>query len=157
MWEYGVCEVYVKEVVVFNYIVEQNSLCKHNTRPLNVTFQCKFTFYQFVVVQSLSHVWLFAAPWTAACQAPLSSTISWSLLKFMSIESVMLSNHLILCCPFSFCLQSFPAPRSFPMDWFFSSGGQSIEASTEVGPKPKLSSRDYVNKEEGKALLQLQV
>ena len=43
------------------------------------------------------------------------------------------------------------------MDWFFSSGGQSIEASTEVGPKPKLSSRDYVNKEEGKALLQLQV
>ena len=50
MWEYGVCEVYVKEVVVFNYIVEQNSLCKHNTRPLNATFQCKFTFYQFVVV-----------------------------------------------------------------------------------------------------------
>ena len=48
-----------------------------------------------VVVQSLSHVELFGRPWTAACQAPLSSTVSQSLLKFMSIESVMLSNHLI--------------------------------------------------------------
>ena len=50
-----------------------------------------------VVVQSLSHVWLFATPWTAACQASLSFTISQSLLRFMSIESVMLSSHLILC------------------------------------------------------------
>ena len=49
------------------------------------------------VVQSLSHMWLFATPWTAIHQASLSSTISWSLLKFMSIELVMLSNHLILC------------------------------------------------------------
>ena len=48
-------------------------------------------------------------PWTAAHQAPLSFTINLSLLKFMSIESVMLSNHLTLCCPFSFYLQSFPA------------------------------------------------
>ena len=55
----------------------------------------------FVVVvdQSLSCVWLFATPWTAAQQAPLSSSIFWSLFKFMSIESVMLSNHLILYCP----------------------------------------------------------
>ena len=93
MWEYVVCEEYVKEVVVFNYIVEQNSLCKHNTRPLNVTFQCKFTFYQFVV-QSLSHVWFFAAPWTAAYQPSLSSTISQSLLKFMSIKSIQSSYSL---------------------------------------------------------------
>ena len=50
-----------------------------------------------VVVQSLSHVWLFAVPWTAACQASLSFTISSNLLTLMSIESVMLSNHLILC------------------------------------------------------------
>ena len=56
------------------------------------------------------------APWTAARQAALSSTISWSLLKLMSIESVMPPNHLILCStPFSFCLQSFPAPGSFPV------------------------------------------
>ena len=52
-----------------------------------------------VVVQSSSCVRLFATSWTAAQQAPLSSSISWSSLKFMSIESVMLSNHLILCCP----------------------------------------------------------
>ena len=50
-----------------------------------------------VVVQSLSHVWLFETPWTAAHQDPLSATVSRSLLKFMSIELVMLSNHLILC------------------------------------------------------------
>ena len=52
-----------------------------------------------IVVQSLSHVWLFATPWTAAHQASLSLTISCSLLKLMSIESVMPSNHPILCCP----------------------------------------------------------
>ena len=68
-----------------------------------------------VVIQSLSHVQLSATPWTAACLAPLSSTLSWSLLRFMSIESGMQSNHLILCRPFSFCFQSFPASESFPM------------------------------------------
>ena len=50
-------------------------------------------------VQSLSRVWLFATPWTASCQASRSITNSRSLLKLMSIESVMPSNHLILCCP----------------------------------------------------------
>ena len=53
----------------------------------------------FSSVQLLSRVWLFATPWTAACQASLSITNSWSLLKLMSIELVMPSNHLILCCP----------------------------------------------------------
>ena len=51
------------------------------------------------IVQSLSRVQCFATPWTAACQDSLFFTISWSLLKFMSIESVKLSNLLILCCP----------------------------------------------------------
>ena len=55
--------------------------------------------YLFSSVQLLSHVRLFATPWTAACQASLSITSSWSLLKLMSIESVMPSNHLILCHP----------------------------------------------------------
>ena len=50
-------------------------------------------------VQSLRDVWLFAIPWTAARQASLSITNSWGLLKLMSIELVMPSNHLILCCP----------------------------------------------------------
>ena len=52
-----------------------------------------------VVVQSLSHVRLFATPWTAAHQASLSFTVSQSLLKLMSFESVMPFNHLVLCCP----------------------------------------------------------
>ena len=55
--------------------------------------------HQFSSVQSLSCVWLFATPWTAARQASLSITNSRSLLRLMSIESVMPSNHLILCCP----------------------------------------------------------
>ena len=52
-----------------------------------------------VVIQSLSGVWLFTTPWTSAHQAPLSFTVSQSFLKLMSIESVMPSNHFILCCP----------------------------------------------------------
>ena len=75
-----------------------------------------------------------ATPWTVACQAPLSSTISQSLLKFMFIESLMLSNHLIPCRPFSFCLQFFPASDSFSMSRLFASSGQSIGASASVLP-----------------------
>ena len=77
---------------------------------------------------------LFASPWTATHQAPLSFTISQSLLKFISIELVTLSNHFILCHPFSFCLQSFPASGSFQMSRLFASGGQSIGASASVLP-----------------------
>ena len=61
-------------------------------------------------------------PWTAACHASLFITNSQILLKLMSIESMMPSNHLILCCPFSSCLQSSPASRSFPMSQLFTSG-----------------------------------
>ena len=60
-----------------------------------------------------SYVPLFAIPWTAARQAPLSSTISWSLLKFMSIESVMLLDHLILCCCLLLLSSIFPGIRVF--------------------------------------------
>ena len=59
-------------------------------------------------VQSLSHVWLLATPWTSACQASLSIANSQSLLKFMSIESVMPSNHLILYCPLLLLPSIFP-------------------------------------------------
>ena len=55
--------------------------------------------FDFISVWPLSHIWLFATPWTAACQASLSITNSWSLLKLMAIELVMPSNHLILCHP----------------------------------------------------------
>ena len=64
-------------------------------------------------VQSLSCVQLFVTPWTVARQASLSITNSQSLLKLTSIKSVMPSNHLILCHPFSTCLQSFPSIRVF--------------------------------------------
>ena len=74
-----------------------------------------------IVVQSLSHVQLFTTPWTAACQTPLSFTVSQSLLKLMSTEMVMLSNHLILCHPPLLYLQSFPASGSFPVNRHFAS------------------------------------
>ena len=84
----------------------------------------------FSSVQLLSHVRLFATPWTAACQASLSITSSWNLLKLMSIELVMPSNHLILCCPLLLLPSIFPSIRVFsnesalpirwPKDWSFS-------------------------------------
>ena len=70
-----------------------------------------------------------ADPWTVAHQAPLSFTISQSLLKFMSIELVMLHSPVTLCHPFSFSLQYFPTLGFFPVSWPLASGGQSIGAS----------------------------
>ena len=64
---------------------------------------------QFSLVQSLSHVRLFATPWTAACQASLSITNSQGLFKLMSVELVMPSNHLILCCPLLLPPSIFPS------------------------------------------------
>ena len=66
-----------------------------------------------VTVHPLSRIHLFVIPWTAACQAPLSFTISWSLLRFMYIESVMLSNHLILCFPLLLWPSTFPSIMVF--------------------------------------------
>ena len=68
---------------------------------------------QCFVVQSLSHIQLFATPWTAAHQAFLSITIFQSLLKLISTELVMPSNHLILCCPLLLLLSIFPRIRVF--------------------------------------------
>ena len=73
----------------------------------------KVTQLCFVVVQSLSCVQLLVTPWTAAHQAALSFTVSWTLLKFMSIESVMPSNHLILCYPLLLPPSIFPSIRVF--------------------------------------------
>ena len=66
-----------------------------------------------VPVQPLSCVWLFATPWTAACQTPLSFTIFQSLLRFLSIELVMLSNHLVLYCPLLLLPSIFPSISVF--------------------------------------------
>ena len=95
-----------------------------------------FIFMQIIVVQSLRIVWLFATPWTAARQASLSFTISQSLLKLVSIESVIPSNHLILC-------HSLPLPSIFPNIRVFSNKsnaalcqniGASASASASVLP-----------------------
>jgi len=99
---------------------------------------CKIIFHSYYVVQSLSRVWLSATPRTAARQAFLSFTISWSLLKLMSFESVMSSNHLILCCPLLLPPSTFPSIKVFsnesilcirwPKYWSFSF---SISSSNE--------------------------
>ena len=80
-----------------------------NTAPLGSDTQPT----EALVVQSLSAVQLFVTLWTAACQASLSFTISWSSLKLMSIDSVMLSNHLIICHPLLLLPSVFPSIRVF--------------------------------------------
>ena len=87
-----------------------------------------------LAVQWLSHVQLFATPWTVARQASLSFNISWSFCKLMFIELVMPSNHLILCRPL--LLLPSVVPRCFPMSQLFTSGGQSIGASASASVLP---------------------
>ena len=86
------------------------------------------------IVQSLSHVQLFVTLWTAAHQAPLSFTISQRLLRLMSIESVMPSNHLFLCHPLLLLPSIFPNIRGFSNESAFTSDGQSIGVSASVLP-----------------------
>ena len=98
--------------------------------PLSICWLQLFAYFAVVVVQSLRHVWVFASSWTAAHQASLSFTITWSLLKPMSIESVMPTNHLILCRALLLLPSIFPSIRVFsnesapsiwwPKDWSFS-------------------------------------
>ena len=88
----------------------------------------------------LSSVQLFVTPWTAACQASLSITNFWSLLKCMSIESVMPSNHLILCHYILF--PPFRASGSFPVSQFFTSGGQSTGVSA-LASVPQMNIQDW--------------
>ena len=84
----------------------------------------------------LSRVRLFVTPWTAARQASLSITNSLSLLRLVSIESVMPSNHLILCHPLLLLPSVFPASGCFPVTWLFTSGGQSTGTSPSASVLP---------------------
>ena len=88
-------------------------------------------------VQSLSRVRFFATPWIAACQVFLSITNLRSLLKLMSIKSVIPSNHLILCHPLFLLPFIFPASGCFPVTQFFTSGSQSIGVSASASVLPK--------------------
>ena len=114
-------------VLSFAYLISVNlsvALCKmwglrpalqgqrEDERWLSVCRVC-LCLYACVVVQPLSHVQLFVTPWTAANPASLSFTISWSLLKLMAIESVMSSNHLILCCPLLLLPSILPSIRVY--------------------------------------------
>ena len=104
-------------------------MCPHHSGPMP-------SLCVLAVVQSISPVQLSATPWTAAHQALLSSTVSWSLLKLMSIDSWCYLTLSFSVAPFSFCLQSFPASGSFPMSWLFTSGGQSIGVSASASVLP---------------------
>ena len=86
----------------------------------NLTSQSTFKMTVFIViVQLLSHVWMCATTWTVSCHVLMSCTISWSLLKFMFIELVMLSNHLILCHPLLPLSSVFPSIRVFSIELAF--------------------------------------
>ena len=99
-------------------------------------------FSEFSSVQLLSHVCLFATPWTAARQGCLSITSSQSPPKLMSIESVILSNYLSSVIPFSSCPQSFPASGSFQMSQLFPSAGQSTEVTALASVLP-MNTQDW--------------
>ena len=100
---------------------------------MKTTMRYHLTLVRISSVLSLSCVRHFE---TAACQASLSITNSRSPPKLMSIESGLLSNHLILCCPLLLLLQSFPASASFQMSQLFSSGGPSIGVSASTSLLP---------------------
>ena len=117
-------------------LTRQNLVDKVMSLLFNMLSRLVITFLRRSSVQLRNRVRLFAALRTAACQASLSITNSRSSPKPMSVESVMPSNHLILCRPFSPGPQSFPASVSFHMSHLFTWGGQSIgvSASTSVLP-----------------------
>ena len=89
------------------------------------------------VAQSPSHVWLFATPWTAACQDSLLFTVSGTLLRFLSTESVVLSNHLILCHPLLLLPSIFPSIRVFSSELALEKKHRTDSASwPSEGPNP---------------------
>ena len=117
---------------------ERRKMIPHNGgvkwRANNSEFQWyRYQVYFSSVAQTCP---ILCDPWTTARQAPLSITSSQRLLKLMSIESVMTSNHLILVTFFSSCPQSFPESGSFAVSQFFTSGGQSIRASALASVLP---------------------
>ena len=105
--------------------------------------------YNFSSVQSLSHVRLFTTLWTAAHLVSLSITGSQSLLTLMCIESLMPSNHLILCHPLLSCLQSFPASGSFPTSQPFVSLGVQFSCSYSRKDQPSKCSALYYSLSNG--------
>ena len=111
----------------------QHNDCKSRESELELLQFCHSIFYS---IQSPSRIPLFVTPCTAACQASLSITNFQSLLKLMSMELVMPSNHLILCHPLFLLPSIFPSIRSSPMSQFFASAGQSTGTSASASVLP---------------------
>ena len=122
-WHFNLClkDIFTWQQEIWNYKMRRFGILRNTS--------------QFSSVQSLSRVWLFVTPWTAACQASLSITNSWSLFKLMSIESVMPYNHLILCCPLLLLPSIFPSIYSHSWKKQESSRKTSISALLTM-PKP---------------------
>ena len=120
----------------WDYIILKNCYTTEGKgNPHNGRKHLQMIYLFRVVVQSLSHVQLFVVSWTVACRGSLSFTISRTLLKLMSMELVMPSNHLILCCPL--LLHSvFPCIRVSSSELLFASGGQGIGASVSASVLP---------------------
>ena len=117
--------------------IEENSV-KDMRVNVMVIMLCSFSKHSkmlngsLIVVQALSHVWLYVTPWTAAQQTSLSFTISKRLLKLMSIVRMMPSSHLILCHPLLLLPSIFPSIRVFSVSRLFTPRGQSIGASAST-------------------------
>ena len=115
--KYSVCNALDGELVSLLHVKQSCvmvDLILNNTIELTHVHKVRLVSVQFSSVQSLSHVRLFATPLIAACHASLSITNSWSSPKLMSIESVMPSSHLILCCPLLLLHPIPPSIRVFP-------------------------------------------
>ena len=113
---------------------ESDTIEQLNNKQISINIRYYLYNKRIFFVQSLSHVQFFATPWTAACQASLSFIISWSLLKLMSIELVMSSNHLILCHP----LLLLPSILSQHQDLF-----QWVSSSYQVAKVFKLQHQSF--------------
>ena len=129
------CVIYFRSFWVSRVLKTCISKSNHPLITLIAYFHLKYLILS-IVVQLLGWAQCFVTPWTAAHQASLSFIISQSLLKLMSIELMMSSIHLILCCPCLFLPQYFPASGSFPLSLLFASGGQSIGTSTSASVLP---------------------
>ena len=123
---------------IINPVQEYKNITLYNKVNLFLMFLFFFKCVIFVVVivQLLCLVQLCVTPWTAVHQASLSFTIIWSLLKFMSIELVILSNHLILCHPLLLLPSIFPGIRVISNDLALLSGGQIVGASVSATVLP---------------------